>query len=136
MQELSKCLSLPPARIDCSFTELPEECEADIRNILQRGRISIHDWEHDLLCYYADNQKCISNTLVVCSQVSHLAESCKEANPNALWGLATSSLAIVYGIHDKYIVWHEMLHLLGANDCYDLSRDNRGPNCELPNCVM
>lgn len=37
---------------------------------------------------------------------------------------------------DKYIIWHEMLHLLGAYDCYDLSKNERGPNCDLPNCIM
>lgn len=53
-------------------------------------------------------------------------------------GASNGPLALVYGSADKYVIWHEALHLLGARDCYDTSDpwQNPGPTCELPNCLM
>ena len=136
MAELSAYLLKPPAEIQYTFTELPGEYESDIHEILQDIPDSVHDWEHELLHYYADKQKHISNTLIICPKDSHLAKLCLRIKPDAPWGLATSTLSFVYEIRDKYIVWHETLHLLGADDCYDLSKNDRGPSCDLPNCVM
>lgn len=136
MQELPQCLALLPAEVNYRFTELPQEYEDDVCEIFETTPESVHSWEVDLLRYYSEKQKCISSTLVICTKTSALAKICLEASTNALWGLATSTLAIVYGIYDKYSVWHEMLHLLGADDCYDLSKSDRGPNCDCPNCIM
>ena len=34
------------------------------------------------------------------------------------------------------VIIHELLHLLGADDCYDMTKEDWGPNCGLPNCIM
>ena len=53
----------------------------------------------------------------------------------ALWGAeVTGLLATVYRENpDKYIIWHEVLHIFGAEDCYDVSGQN---TCELSTCIM
>ena len=136
MEELSGYLSRPPAEIDYTFSELPKEYEADILKIFEEEpKLITAYWEDKLLNYFKDKQKFYSGTLVICSTNSQLARFCLKVNPNFLWGTAFPTLAITYEI-EKYIVWHEMLHLLGADDCYDLSQGDRGPNCDCPNCIM
>jgi len=54
------------------------------------------------------------------------------------WGIRNGCIAFVFAKFHEQIVWHEALHTLGAEDCYDESNpeQNPGPTCELSNCVM
>ncbi len=74
--------------------------------------------------------------LVYCSPNSKIALAAQKNVPHAEWGATCESFAAVYSLNNKSAIFHEALHLLGANDCYDLSKSDCGPNCECPNCIM
>ena len=80
--------------------------------------------------------------LVYCHQDSQVAKAAKSeaARMNKAppcWGAANSPLAAAYKVGSKVAVWHEALHLLGADDCY-IEDDpyQKKPDCELDGCIM
>jgi len=78
-----------------------------------------------------------SPLVVYCKPDSELATAARKQMPAAYWGCTVgSTLSAVYRLGNKYILWHEILHLFNANDCYPPDDPNRGPTCELPNCIM
>ncbi|MBL7187426.1 MAG: hypothetical protein ISS70_13980 [Phycisphaerae bacterium] len=135
MRELSEHISHPPIEISYRFTELPKELEEGLREIFSQSD-DVCCWSSDLSEFFLERQEVLCTLLVICAKESRLAKVSLEANSDAEWGIAVNNLAIVYGLHHKNSVWHEMLHLLGADDCYDLSESDRGPNCDCPNCIM
>ncbi len=136
MEDLSKCLALPPAEIYYEFAELPADYESDIDNILNDDKDDLHCYEAALIEYFSKKQSQVSSLLVICSEKSPFRKKALALLPHALWGIATHSFSATYALYDQYIVWHEMLHLLGADDCYDIDKGDRGPNCGSPNCIM
>jgi hypothetical protein len=63
--------------------------------------------------------------VVCCRDDSTLAKKAKAKSPHALWGCACGGLVAIYR-HDPYLIWHEMFHLFGADDCYEV-----GPKGEI-----
>jgi predicted nucleotidyltransferase len=57
--------------------------------------------------------------LVYCRPDSQIANVARRENPSALYGAACGSFAAVYRLDYKVTIWHEALHLLGADDCYE-----------------
>lgn len=74
---------------------------------------------------------CKPNTVIV-QAAKKQAKDEGEVCPN--WGYNISRLSAVYNLVNKYILWHEALHLWGADDCH--YRGNPGPTCGLSNCIM
>ncbi len=136
LDQLSKTLFKSPTEIQYTFEELPKEYEEGVLNILEKDYEEIYGWEDDLVWFFSDKQGQVCNLLVICHPGNRLEKVSINTDPDALWGISNCSLAIVYHFYDQYVVWHEMLHLLGADDCYDLTKNDRGPNCELGNCIM
>ena len=54
--------------------------------------------------------------------------------PSSSGGVTNGRVAFVYGACDEHVLWHEALHTLGAEDCYDV--EDQGPTCERDNCIM
>jgi len=130
MDELSSILAMPPANIDCHFTELPTEFEAGINAILEKTN-DFNGFVCEIYtCFKLNNE---IRLLVICPRNSNLAISAVNKKPKAVWGAHAGILSAVYGDYNKYIVWHEALHLLGVKDCYG---SDAGPNCGLRNCIM
>jgi hypothetical protein len=79
----------------------------------------------------------IPRVLIVCNPKSNLASRAREKNPNALWGGALGPVAFVYQ-HDPLVVWHELFHTLGAEDCYPEESPNEDaiPTCGQSRCIM
>ncbi len=76
--------------------------------------------------------------VVLCRPDTTLARKVREAKPKALWGACIgNTLAIVYH-HEATVVWHELLHLFGAEDCYDEEAPNESdvPTCGNAQCLM
>lgn len=136
IEELSWYLSRPPVEVNYAFSELSEEHEADILKIFQSSPKTICVWEAQILDYFLQKERNFTNLFVACPQNSHLKRVSLQTCPSAQWGIANESLAIVYEHHSRIVVWHELLHLLGADDCYDMTEGDWGPNCGLPNCIM
>ena len=84
-----------------------------------------------------EKTKQLTPLVVCCRRDSALAMSAVEANPTAIWGARCGQFAAVYR-HDPYVIWHEVLHLLGAQDCYppDAPEEDRLPTCGNQNCIM
>lgn len=75
--------------------------------------------------------------LVYCRPDSQIANAARRENPSALYGATCGSFAAVYRLDYKVTIWHEALHLLGADDCYE--QDNprkKKPQCKLDGCIM
>jgi hypothetical protein len=75
-----------------------------------------------------------SPLIILCTPSSTFAKLTKKDNPTARWGGNLGNLSVVYNVLNKYILWHEVFHILGAEDCYQLP--DRGPTCNIPNCIM
>jgi hypothetical protein len=73
--------------------------------------------------------------IVNCEPDHALAKDCRRRLPHAHWGISFSGvLSVVYAPQNPSAVWHEALHLLGAQDHYDLK--TLAATCELPTCIM
>lgn len=136
MEKLSEYIARPPLEIAYKFEELPTEYESDVIRILDIEKLKAYEWQADLIDYFTRIQKQITNLFVLCPRGSHIERICKSNLPHAVWGCGMHSLAFVYVSHDEYILWHEMLHIFRAKDCYCIKNGDRGPTCELSNCIM
>jgi hypothetical protein len=82
-------------------------------------------------------------SLVVCCRAdSTLAQVGKSAGTHAEWGCKYEQLVAVYH-HDSnvipYLVWHEMCHLFGAQDCYEVNATyevTHDRTCRKNDCIM
>lgn len=135
MRKLSRLLNLAPAEIDYRFSELPEEHTKNVRDIIN-GIDIVGAWSVRIARYFRRREGNPSGILILCARESRLAKLSKDESSSACWGYSYPWLGLSYGGHDEYIVWHEMMHLLGADDCYDLKQRSHAPNCELDNCIM
>jgi hypothetical protein len=104
------------------------------------------------------DKTCPAQLLVYCPPDSPIAGAAKRGNPNAVWGATASIggfispeyklrvdskylsfmyekfLCAVYKLNSKFTIWHEALHLLGLDECYDKKTLKR--NCKCKTCVM
>ena len=72
--------------------------------------------------------------VVICQGNEPFVLTAKEANPMASWGAAIQGeYALIWEPNNKYLIWHETLHILYAMDSYD---KNRQTTCEEPRCIM
>ncbi len=142
LQELEKLMKLPPLNVRCPIERLPEDIRPSILGALECSEflecaIAISDKLEDwckLVSSDEPKHRYVPGLIVFCSRQHDLAQKCLTANPNALWGGKNSRLAVVYELDNYCAIWHELLHLLGAEDCYDT--DNPGPTCKHQQCIM
>jgi hypothetical protein len=72
---------------------------------------------------------------VLCSRSEEAARAIRSENPMAEWGGARRGVfAVVWEPDNRYLLWHEAMHLLHAADCYDLSTGQS--TCDQPHCLM
>jgi len=75
--------------------------------------------------------------VIYCEPSSNIAKAIKKTNKIAEWGLCFQHrISAVYEKNNKYIIWHEVLHLFGVSDCYDIGNPNGPLTCELEKCLM
>ena len=135
MRRLSDYLALPPLQVQYSFEELPADLESDVRESIETAE-SFSSCSASIADYFFVELGDLANLIVLCNLDSRLKKLSLKSNRDALWGGTAGCLAAVYQLDNEYILWHEALHMLGAEDCYDMSVGLRGPNCGLPNCIM
>jgi hypothetical protein len=71
---------------------------------------------------------------VFCARDDPVAQAARRENPQALWGAAVrGDYALAWTPGNRFLLWHEAMHLLFANDCYDES-GNR--TCDEARCIM
>jgi len=133
--ELTELLSQSPVQVDFKPDPLPEKLRKDEL---------ISDLCPDIPCFSFWCKKIATKLLtkypllVYCKPDSRIAQAAQKECNLACWGLTNNCYMVsaVYEPNNKYILWHEALHLFGVDDCYDYNRPNRGTNCELNNCLM
>ena len=138
--ELSNLLKTPPAGITLEAKPLPPSLVEVVESIYE-------SWcNHDLpFSYFCKQIRMKLNSLdsknipllVYCKCNSKLATAAKKENHLAQWGLMNDDYLIsaVYEHCNKYILWHEILHLFDVDDCYPLDDPYARPTC-VPNCIM
>ena len=135
LSELTDLLSQPPVQVEFRPDPLPEKFRKDKL---------ISEPCSDILCFSLWCKRIFFELLnhypllVYCRKDSKVAEAAIKENERAIWGLCKDdySVSAVYQPENKYILWHETLHLFGVDDCYDLQKPNAGTTCGLDNCLM
>jgi len=146
LKRLERLVAVPPVERHCSIARLPRSAEKGVLAALQETDLDIRSMrvaeamarEIGTLATSDANTSLIPRLVVRCSRGHPLAKTCLAAYPHACWGLTSCKvLAVVYDDREVAL-WHEVLHLVGAEDCYELP--DRGPKCShlrrhLP-CIM
>jgi hypothetical protein len=71
---------------------------------------------------------------VFCERDDPIAKAARKENPLADWGAAREDdYALAWTPDNKFLIWHEAMHLLFAKDCYDSAGKT---TCEEPLCIM
>jgi len=80
-------------------------------------------WMRYGLCVYCPDSTCAA------------AEAGRRRLPHAFWGINFAGrLSLTYVKGNRFALWHETLHLLGAQDHYD--PQSFQTTCGIPTCVM
>ena len=78
----------------------------------------------------------LSHVTVYCPDEAHPAvRAARRKLAHAAWGISLSGiLSLTYALRNPYALWHESLHLLGAQDHYDQSSFRT--TCAMATCLM
>ena len=69
-----------------------------------------------------------------CAKTEAFAEDLQAQNGQACWGATyANAYALAWKPDNKYLIWHEFLHLLYAEDCYDAKSPT---TCGNAYCLM
>ncbi len=73
-------------------------------------------------------------TFVFCNASEPFAIRARRCNPKAKWGAAMQGCFALCWQPNKFLLWHEAMHLLYADDCYD--RDAYPCDVSEGKCLM
>jgi len=150
--ELNVFLKRPPTKIEINIKPLSVGTAKKVNLILEKGvfnkkKYPVHEGQ-SMKCKYInsplielyENINSLSDCMplvIYCDPSSNIAKAIKKTNKIAEWGLSTlKQISAVYEKGNKYIIWHEVLHLFGVHDCYDIENPNGPLKCELAKCLM
>lgn len=71
--------------------------------------------------------------LILCDEGHPFVNDARNDNPRAHWGIGVPCKFSVAWVDNKYLWWHEALHLFNAKDCYNKFGINK---CPEVHCVM
>ena len=135
LKELADNLRKFPTRIEVIIEKLPDELRREVSKQLQETRSFPETAAEigDILCKGQGN---IPGLFVFCRRDSNIVVQAREAEPLAQreCGAKCGCLAVVWESGNKMLIWHEVLHLLGAKDCYD--PETGEGTCENSGCIM
>jgi hypothetical protein len=140
LDKLSSLLKTPLVGITFEAKPLPPRLVEEVNGVYELWRN--HGFSFHNFCLRIRNKFDSLNLkdmplLVYCKNDSNLAKAAVKENPLAQWGLTYDNhlVSAVYEPDNKYLLWHEVLHLFGAEDCYNES-EPQYLICELPGCIM
>lgn len=143
MVRLSHLLRHPPLAAELRFEALPSVLETSVVAVFTRRNCFAAKASEItlLLAEYTGRGDALPGLVVLCPQDHWLRCECLTSNPTAHWGNSLLRLALVYEEnHHEAVIWHEALHLLGADDCYAVGPlktvTHRGPTCGVKRCLM
>ncbi len=134
LRELSDKLKQPPTEVAIMTEELPDKHAEKVSQLLC-GSENISCTAASISYIIVNGLELLPGLMVYCREDSTIAQEVRKANPKALWGGQVDGLAVVCELNNKMAIWHEVLHLLGADDCYD-SQTEKGTCEKAPGCIM
>ena len=145
LRELQELMKHPPREVDCPISRLPDSVWKQVSDdlecldkcVVNRVYGTLTD-QIGMLKTADPNCHIFPRLIICCSQQHPLAKKCLIASPKGLWGVAYFCFALVYKLTNPCAIWHELLHLLRADDCYDTENPSAdpGPTCEHRQCIM
>lgn len=144
LEELCDFLRTEPTKLCITPKRLKDERELvkKVDIILYKVRNQPNEFERGTLDIVNVLPK-TTHLLFYCTPDSEIAKAARSFSNNAIWGicqpycLTCNSFAVVYKLGNKFIIWHEALHLLGADDCYDENNlYQKNPDCDFPDGIM
>jgi hypothetical protein len=130
MRELAEALAGPLGGIKVFDERLPEKLWSGMESALAVG-----DFEGAIRAIEGWGDRGRIGVSVFCLPTHPAARAAQKRVVHARWGLSfRGRLSLTYVMGNKYALWHETLHLFGAQDHYDLKTFRT--TCELPSCVM
>jgi hypothetical protein len=138
LDELRVLLANPPVELRLQAHPLPDDLGTVLDRYLSSPPLEAKEPFRTCWMRFAEGRETgqWAPLLVCCRTDSKLAKAARAQSPNAVWGLFNELISAVYNLHNKYILWHEVFHLWGADDCYSKDNPNTGPHCGLPGCIM
>jgi len=138
MDELSRFMAQPPLEEPYRFVELADDKREKIQDAFDHCT-KLDDFLGKVVVTMTTDMLPL---LILCPPESTIAQLARKRERTACWGASFGDrdecscywLSLVYHLNDKHTIWHEALHLLGADDCYD--KETKERTCELPNCIM
>jgi hypothetical protein len=140
LEDLIQLLKSPRVELELDAKRLDEQCANSVnwkmRGISPQTDRPFAEWCASIRSNLPDLNR--TPLLIYCTANSAIAKAAVKENDLAKWGLTNDQFAVsaVYRCGNKYILWHEVLHLFDAVDCYCYANPQAGPNCELTNCLM
>lgn len=133
MRQLFDHLKHVLPELQLSGSVLPPEWAAVVTPHLDRGGL---DGARDAIAGACEPPALRHALSVYCPDPNCLAvRAARGRLPHALWGISLGGvLSLTYAPGNRYMLWHESLHLLGAADHYDLSTFRT--SCGTSTCLM
>lgn len=132
MKEFPVLLAKPPLEVTVPIRQMEPELLQDVQRCLGQ-KPTLADRCADLTYWLYSTYKRLPMVILACPKDHKLAKLARNKNGLAEWGATLGLLALVYSLDNPYVVWHEAMHLLGAEDCYD---DAGRHTCPRGNCLM
>jgi len=157
LHELTTFLERPPTEIRIEIQPLCTDTAKNINSILEKETFNKKTYHPNILSKNEnifiplrelyEKINALSNCMplvIYCESSSNIAKAIKRANQISEWGetffdKGKGVISAVYEKENKYILWHEVLHLFGVEgECYNTQNpDENGPStCELGQCLM
>lgn len=146
LDELSQFLRTKLPQVKIKLKRLKDEPEVAKKVDIVLNKVGN---ESDTFCTCSFNIEKIlpitANLLVYCRLNDPIAKAAMRECPLARWGytgdyvhyIRGALFAAVYKQGLKSTIWHEALHLLRADDCYDENNPSRKKaSCDVDNCIM
>jgi len=148
LDQLAQHLKGEPVKLSISIKRLGDETDLAKKVVGELDRLNDQTYTFSecdcaiVTAFYIGGLIDIGNTytaklLVYCSPDSKIALAAQKNAPHAEWGATCESLAAVYSLNNKIAIFHEALHLLGADDCYIENQPcQKKPDCNFERCIM
>ncbi|MHC4558358.1 MAG: hypothetical protein ACYTFW_12890 [Planctomycetota bacterium] len=146
LDQLAQYLKMEPVKLSINIKRLEDDPELAKKVVKELDLFNDKSYSFSkcdcaiVSAFYFSGLISIDHTaklLVYCSPRSHIAVAAQREKPHAAWGVTCESFAAVYNFSNKIAIFHEVLHLLGVDDCY--VEDEPYPkktDCNFKHCIM
>jgi hypothetical protein len=145
VRRFAQIAAQPPIQVPCDVRKVEDDLRGrleatfgaeDMASVTASAMSVFLDCEQWMIRDRAESVL-LPNLVVICEPSDPLVAKVQVTNPGALWGASNGALAIIYH-HEPTVIWHEMFHLLGADDCYEGESADESvlPKCGHRNCIM